>query len=355
MKDIIVALSGDSQDPNFKQAIHEASIEKESGQGDFLTLFGEALESIDPNIQLVFFFLYELRDKGITINSDNSEIMQALRDEVIAEVRCRVDLFFETNRAEFGQVTYSFDSIISEEYNVDSIHLRVEKRLTPSQIERLKEFVQTSKIQNRDGINMAGKSQYVDLGLPSGTLWATCNIGANNPEDYGDYYAWGETVTKTTYDWNNYKYANGSHAALTKYCSKDDSDMYGDNGFADNLTTLQADDDPAMVSWGSDWRIPSRAQWEELIQNTTCRNTTLNGVRGMLFTSSKGQIFLPATHRDTGFLYDGLYWSRSLADNNHSSSAWAFGFAFDVLIYDRCEMLIYDRCRGFAVRPVREK
>lgn len=61
------------------------------------------------------------------------------------------------------------------------------------------------------------KHEYVDLGLPSGTLWATCNVGATSPEDYGDYYAWGETSTKDTYYWTNYKYANGAHNKLTKY------------------------------------------------------------------------------------------------------------------------------------------
>ncbi len=80
---------------------------------------------------------------------------------------------------------------------------------------------------------------YVDLGLPSGTLWATCNIGATKPEEYGDYFAWGETSTKDTYDWTTYKYSKGDEDELTKYC--DDSDYgynYGYNGFTDSLNTL---------------------------------------------------------------------------------------------------------------------
>lgn len=93
----------------------------------------------------------------------------------------------------------------------------------------------------------ANGHEWVDLGLPSGTLWATCNVGANKPEDYGDYFAWGETTTKSTYNWDTYIYANGPINKLTKYCNNAN---YADNGFTDNLTTLQGRDDPA-TSWGS--------------------------------------------------------------------------------------------------------
>ena len=76
---------------------------------------------------------------------------------------------------------------------------------------------------------------YVDLGLPSGILWATCNVGAFTPEDYGDYFAWGETQPKDMYNWSTYQYCNGSGTTFTKYCSNSD---YGYSGFTDNLTTL---------------------------------------------------------------------------------------------------------------------
>ena len=112
----------------------------------------------------------------------------------------------------------------------------------------------------------SSKHEFVDLGLPSGTLWATCNVGANKPEEYGNYYAWGEIGTKNSYEWNTYKYATGSYDTLTKYCSK--SDM-GNNGFSDNRTSLQSDDDPAVANCGSGWQTPSKAQWDELLKNTT--------------------------------------------------------------------------------------
>ena len=191
--------------------------------------------------------------------------------------------------------------------------------------------------------------EYVDLGLPSGTLWATCNVGASTPEGYGNYYAWGETSTKGTYNWSTFRYADGDVDRLTKYCNKSD---YGNNGFTDNLTTLQSGDDPA-TSWGSGWRTPTKAQWEELLANTAKEWTTRNGKSGRLFTSKKnGQtLFLPAA----GFRYGsslgragsgGNYWSSSLNTDN-PYDAWGFGF--DSGSY---YVIDYDRYCGFTVRPV---
>ena len=86
--------------------------------------------------------------------------------------------------------------------------------------------------------------EYVDLGLPSGTKWATCNVGASSPEDYGEYYAWGETETKSTYDWRTYKWCKGSNDTMTKYCTSSSS------GTVDNKTVLDPEDDVAHVKWG---------------------------------------------------------------------------------------------------------
>ena len=96
---------------------------------------------------------------------------------------------------------------------------------------------------------------YVDLGLPSGLLWATCNLGANNPEDYGDYFAWGETQPKDDFSWTNYQYCMGSFNTLTKYCNNPD---IGYNGFIDDLTTLLPEDDAATANWGDEWRMPPK-------------------------------------------------------------------------------------------------
>ena len=136
---------------------------------------------------------------------------------------------------------------------------------------------------------------YVDLDLPSGTLWAACNVGANTPESYGDYFAWGETKPKNSYSWSTYKYANGTSwkdPQLTKYCN---NSSYGYNGFIDNLTALLPGDDATTANWGSGWRMPTRAEWQELLDNTTSVSTTQNGVIGVLFTAANGNsLFLPA-------------------------------------------------------------
>ena len=199
---------------------------------------------------------------------------------------------------------------------------------------------------------IANGHEYVDLALPSGTLWATCNVGANTPEDYGNYYAWGETSTKSTYNWSTYKYANRGYNKLTKYCDKSN---YGANGFTDNLTTLQTDDDPATAKWGSGWRTPSKAQWDELLSNTTRKWTTQNGKKGYLFTSKKnGQgVFLPAAggrwdSELNGAGSNGYYWSQSLYASS-PSHAWCLGFDSG-----DCRMSSSNRGNGFAVRPVRQ-
>lgn len=174
-------------------------------------------------------------------------------------------------------------------------------------------------IDNGGSGGNANGHAYVDLGLPSGTLWATCNVGATTSVGYGNYYAWGETTTKTTYKWTTYRYCNGSSNTLTKYCN---DPSYGNNGFTDNLTTLQFGDDAARANWGGDWRMPTKAEWEELKSNTTVTWTTQNGVQGRKFTSSNGNsLFLPAAgcRIDGNLNYVGvygLYWSSSLYTNS---------------------------------------
>ena len=198
-----------------------------------------------------------------------------------------------------------------------------------------------------------GDHTYVDLGLPSGLLWATCNVGADTPEDYGDYFAWGETQPKSTYNWSTYQYCMGSENTMTKYCSNSNC---GYNGFTDNLTTLLPEDDAATANWGSGWRMPTREEWQELYQNTTNIWTTQSGVHGRLFTATNGNsLFLPAAGVREGTSLNfsgsyGLYWSRSLW-TDVPNNAW------DLYLYfgsGGCDVEGSDpRYRGQSVRPVR--
>ena len=197
-----------------------------------------------------------------------------------------------------------------------------------------------------------GSHDYVDLGLPSGTLWATCNVGANTPEGYGDYFAWGETQPKDTYNWSTYQYCNGNYSTLTKYCN---NSSYGYNGFTDNLTNLLPEDDAATANWGSGWRMPTQEEWQELLDNTTDTWTKQNGVNGRLFTASNGNsLFLPAAgDRWDGELHsagsDGIYWSSSLY-TGYPSRAWYLNFNSDGAYMGGG----HGRDDGFSVRPVRE-
>lgn len=192
--------------------------------------------------------------------------------------------------------------------------------------------------------------EYVDLGLPSGTLWATCNVGATSPEEYGDYFAWGETQPKEDYSWSTYKYCEGTMNTMTKYCTRSNV------GTLDNKTELEPMDDAATANWGVEWQMPSVEQLEELINSnyTTTTWTTLNDVYGWMIVSKQNgnRVFLPAA----GYRYDtslkgvgsgGRYWSRSLYTSNSSGGRGLYFDSSKVSTGD------YDRCDGRSVRPVR--
>lgn len=196
--------------------------------------------------------------------------------------------------------------------------------------------------------NTINGHEYVDLGLPSGTLWATCNVGANSPEDYGDYFAWGETKGykngKTNFSWSTYSLCNESANSLTKYCTKSSF------GTVDNRTELEAEDDAAYVNWGNPWQMPSKEQQDELRKECTYTWTQLNGVEGFKVTGTNGNfIFIPnggyfyGTKKDGG----GGYWSRSIRIEEPS-------VAYDLCFagYRILEMDYISRCNGDNVRPI---
>lgn len=189
---------------------------------------------------------------------------------------------------------------------------------------------------------------YIDLGLPSGTLWASCNVGATTPEGGGQAFAWGEISHGGwwNYSWPCYQYAYtvgvygyiGYEVYLTKYCY---SPWRGYNGYTDNMITLLPEDDAATVLWGADWRMPTLKEWEELLYNTTNTWTTQNGVNGMLFTAFNGNsLFLPAAgcYDDEGLqekYYGSLYyWSSSLDTDGDPMSAWILHAYYEGDYYD---------------------
>ena len=189
--------------------------------------------------------------------------------------------------------------------------------------------------------------EYVDLGLPSGTLWATCNVGATSPEDMGDYFAWGETAHKEIYDMENYKWYNSANDKLTKYCT---DDKYGT---VDYETELLPEDDAAYVNWGPVWRMPTLEQQQELIERCTWQWVERNGVYGRLVTGPNGNtLFLPAADyrsdnspSNEGSI--GAYWSRTL------DSGYPSGLYFRNFDWKSVYLFSHIRSHGFTVRPVR--
>ena len=196
-------------------------------------------------------------------------------------------------------------------------------------------------------------AQAVDLGLPSGTLWASCNVGATKPEEYGDYFAWGETIGykngKTNFSWDTYKWCKGAEDKLTKY---NYSSSYGT---VDNKMELALEDDAAYVNWGSNWRTPSVDQMKELINNCNWEWTTQNGVYGRKAVSKKNGnfIFFPAAGARYATLFgfgnsDGYYWSRTLY-TSHPDDAYYLNFDSSSVNWS----YITSRFHGLSVRPVR--
>ena len=121
----------------------------------------------------------------------------------------------------------------------------------------------------------------VDLGLPSGTRWASCNIGASSPEEYGDYFAWGETTVKGDYSWQTYQWCNGTYESMSTDC-------------VDSIE-LNQQYDAALAKWGEQWRMPTMADFKELTTECTWTWTTQNGVKGYEVKGTNGNsIFLPA-------------------------------------------------------------
>ncbi|MCQ2233446.1 MAG: DUF1566 domain-containing protein [Paludibacteraceae bacterium] len=200
----------------------------------------------------------------------------------------------------------------------------------------VKEVTEVDYEETVDGVTVSGKEgiyTYVDLGLPSGTKWATYNVGATKPTEYGDYFAWGETKPKEDYSWSTYKWctvdAEGYYDKSTKYCT--DSDY----GTVDNKKVLEAADDAATANWGSAWRMPTTEEMDELIDGCSwmrVKDFNGTGIAGYLCTSvyNGATIFLPAAgfRLDTGLLaagLDGSYWSSSLREYD-SNSSYYLGF-----------------------------
>lgn len=221
--------------------------------------------------------------------------------------------------------------------------------------------------------------QVVDLGLPSGILWATCNVGATNPWKSGDYFAWGETTTNSKNNWKTYSFCKGTDKSLTKYCSDAE---FGNDGFCDTLNTLEVCDDAASANWGNDWTTPTAENFQELYNEcywVWTNNYSNKGVygyiiykakeksdRGAIVYSSDGMpsesyslndahIFLPAVgYREDMEIFGaeddgvGFYWTVSL-NADYPSDALSCCFSGNNVNVKNSG----GRRSGMSVRPVK--
>lgn len=230
-------------------------------------------------------------------------------------------------------VTQANDDSVLNSIAGDSIKNQVSKSVVPAK---------PSKGQNNG-------HEWVDLGLPSGVKWATCNIGASTPAGYGRYYSWGEKSHKRDYSWETYRLCSGTDNTLKKYNTKQ---QYGK---VDEKYKLDLSDDVARFKWGGAWRMPTKEEFAELRANCTMSYCAIEGKNGLRLTSkiNGNTIFLPAAGRryGNGLLYNagkaGYYWSSTLNPDT-PSNAWELHF-------DSKEWnpnYHGHRLFGFSIRPV---
>ena len=202
------------------------------------------------------------------------------------------------------------------------------RRAAEEEAKRTPEALMEAKLLKEKSGTINGYD-YVDLGLPSGLKWATCNVGARSPEQYGDYYAWGEQNTK-------------------KYYDEVSCDTYGE--CLDDIS-----DDPAYdvarAKWGSGWRMPTKSEFQELLDKCKWERIILVGKNGYMVTGPNGNsIFLPSAGCRDESEYEnrgkkGYYWSSTPADD-----VWSYS----IMAGDRCVIRAWPRSIGGSVRPVSE-
>jgi hypothetical protein len=191
----------------------------------------------------------------------------------------------------------------------------------------------------------------VDMG--TSVKWAAYNLGATRPEEYGDYYAWGETQTKSNYTWRTYMWCNGDYYMLTKYCPKNKNSFWGGEGAPDGKTVLDSEDDAVQVNLGGNWRMPTHEEWEVLMERCLWEWTTYNGTNGnLVYCFETGNvIFLPAAGRmyESSLIDAGSYgdYRSSSLSTSSPDGAWGLRFLSDGIFMDG-----YSREYGFSIRPV---
>ena len=286
------------------------------------------------NVQ--FLFPAATRNYNISFNFAYESDAEEARTATIAVVNLVIGKAYNIN------VTIEDKDIVTEQYKIEFF---------VAEVKEWGDNIELDATLNEAGHGFENGHEYVDLGLPSGLKWATCNVGANSPEESGDYFAWGEVEPKDYYLEETYKYWDGTYTALTKYCNNSE---FGKDGFIDNKTTLEFDDDAAYINWKGTWRMPSSIECKELIDNCTWLWTKQNEVNGYKVTGSNGNfIFLPLS----GFMNNGfnsgtvgyLWCSTTMAS---SATDIQFFIQFSASSVTLSSAGVSSRFCGLPVRPV---
>lgn len=304
-------------------------IEGSCSHESYGTITSKNVDQVSESLCKAYFLLAPMVDQNLTLRVEYSDGKEYVGSFMVPDISIGQNVFYNVNinnaKDQDPQMTISEASI--EEW---------------SNCEDLNAVSATEYHMDANG------HEYVDLGLPSGTLWATCNVGASSPEEYGNYFAWGETEPKEDYSWETYKWCEGSEKTFTKYCTWD---IYGT---VDNKIELELADDAARANWGGTWLMPTMTQIEELSNGCTWAWTTLNDIPGYMINSkyNGNSIFLPAAgHKETSIVdaeKNGEYWS-----------CWGSDVYAEVMRFYNFSYLspygIGSRNEGYPVRPVLRK
>ena len=267
--------------------------------------------------------------------------------DIIVAVETTDEIYYTTIVKNFDGTSYNYNldelPSINDALNI-VFRIVAHHPQNPEAIYAMTDYVELARLTE------ARKPWFKDLGLPSGTLWAVSNMGSKYDlgYEYGEYYAWGELDGKETYTWNNYKYCNKSQTKLTKYVTKVN---YSNDNKTDDLYKLKGMDDIVTRSYGYYYGIPTREEWQELIDQ--CEWTRQgNGIRGV--GPNGNSIFFPTGGYKQGFDtydagHDGYYWSSTL-DQQSPDDAWFVHFG-----NGKPELYGYYRSQGRNIRPVLRK
>lgn len=301
--------------------------------------------------------------ESLTMKRSQSFLATALALSVIAFSGCTNDNIIDPNAPQ-GQNPAEGTT---QEISTAAAELQAELAATDADVP---EPIEANDIKTATGED---DYEWVDLGLESGTLWAKCNIGAESPEEFGNFYAWGETVAKTpmppynpgatmdakdNVNWTTYKYYQEKDSTMTKYCLDERF------GVVDSIIELEVADDAATANWGEDWQIPSQEDFNELIKEANTKGgvvsmawVQVNRVPGIKFTNTTNMasIFFPAGGYRYKYGHDcknfaGMYWTRTL--NGEGNDNWARVFYFT---YTLTKTGNNERCYGLNIRPVKKK